>query len=76
MFADLAWQAGEASDGSAGACSMIIHLLKLGIRYVLLIQCNVKLALYFSARPLCVPKKAKKLRICLRIESFRNIVHG
>jgi len=44
MFADLAWQAGEASDGSAGACSMIIHLLKLGIRYVLLIQCNVKLA--------------------------------
>ena len=76
MFAGLAWQAGEASNGCAGACSMIIHLLKLGIRYVVLIQCNVKLALYFSARPFCISKKANKLRVCLRIESFRNIVHG
>jgi len=44
MFADLAWQAGEASDGCVGACSMIIHFLKLGIRYVLLIQRHVMLA--------------------------------
>lgn len=44
MCPELAWQAGEPSNGCAGACSMIIDLLKLCIRYVLLIQCNVKLA--------------------------------
>ncbi len=66
----------ETSNGSAGASGMIIHILKLSIGYVLLIQRYVKLTLDFGARPFCIPKKTNKLWVCLRIESFRNIVQG
>ena len=55
---------------------MIIYILKLGIGYILLIQCDVKLTLDFGTGALCIPKKTNKIRVGLRIESFRNIVHG
>jgi hypothetical protein len=41
---------------------MIIYILKLGIGYVLLIQCDVKFTLDLGARPLGIPKKTNKLR--------------
>ncbi len=37
----------ETSNGSAGASGMIIHILKLSIYYVLLIQRHVKRILMF-----------------------------
>ena len=77
MFSCLAWQAGETTNGSAGASGMIIHALKLIIRYVLVIQRHIKLALYFCARPFCISKKTNKLRVCLRINGldFRSTLN-
>ena len=66
----------ETTNGSTGASGIIIHLLKFGFCYVLLIQRYIKLALDFSARSFCISKKTNELRICLRIESFSNIMHG
>jgi hypothetical protein len=53
----------ETSNSSTGASCMVIHILKLIIPDVLLIQSHVKFTLNFGARSFCISKKADKLRV-------------
>jgi hypothetical protein len=65
----------EPTNGSACSSGLLVDIFEFIGRYVLFIQGNIEFALDFRARPLGVSQEPDELRICLRIESLRNIMY-